>query len=56
MITRAASFTVPGGMLSRPGDFDRFREEIIFKTSPFVTGLKKNFLPLIIFRHSTGVS
>ena len=40
MITRAASFTVPGGMLSRPADFDRFREEIIFKISPFVTGLK----------------
>ena len=50
MITRATSFTVPGGMLSRPGDFDRFREEIIFKTSPFVTGLKKNFLPFGLMR------
>jgi len=30
-------------MLSRPGDFERFREEITFKTSPFVTGLRAAF-------------
>ena len=45
-ITYAASFTVPRGMLSRPGDFDHLRDDITFTTSPFVTGPKTNFLPI----------
>ena len=44
IISCAASFTIPGEILSIPGDFDRFREDITFKTSPFVAGLKTNFI------------
>ena len=36
MITRAASFTAPGGMLFRPGNFDPFP----FKTSDLLTRLE----------------
>ena len=44
IISCASSFTIPGGILSRPGDFDRFMENVTFNTSPFVTGLKTNFI------------
>ena len=30
--------------MSRPGGFDRLREDITFKTSPFVAGLKTDFI------------
>ena len=42
IISLAASFTIPGGMLSIPGDFDLFNDMSIFITSHFVTALKKN--------------
>ena len=32
------------GILYRPRDFDRFKEDTTFKTSPYVTGLRTNFI------------